>query len=245
SAPPTIGFLGNSLIYYNDLPSLLSPLLPHSAHLCLRGGCSLTTLLSKGARHPLTGHALHETVAGLFNGRRFDFVVMNDHSQAPARDETREESLASLRSTYAPQLASSGATPVLMATWSYRVPAKNSEDLGDVPEFTAKLAAGVAEYAALLASLLPSSQAPVVANWGAAALLVHRERRELWERLYDEDNYHPALLGSQLLARVIYVAVFGAEKGRERRDQEVGGGGDDEPTLSYFWTVAERVAGNQ
>ena len=83
-----IAYLGNSFIYYNDLPTTLAALTPPTTvSLVLRGGASLTTLYHSGANHPLTTntHTLFSTVANAFDGNTYDYTIMNDFSQGPAR----------------------------------------------------------------------------------------------------------------------------------------------------------------
>ena len=231
----TLGYLGNSFIYYNDLPTTLRSLrggAVKTSHLCLRGGCSLTSLADEGARHPLVSNTLHETVADMFaDGRQFTFVIMNDFSQGPARLDSRAETVASLNAIYSPLLRQSGASPVIMATWSYRKHEKNSDDLGTVPEFTQRLFEGACEYKAALDA--SGVKAAIVAPCGHAFQTVWEERRELWEALFVEDNYHPSPKGTALIARVIYCAVWGT-----------GGSVDDfvfDEETRYFWDVAERA----
>jgi hypothetical protein len=207
----TFGYLGNSFIYYNDLPRTLHAMHPEiisSSTLVLRGGCSLTTLLTKGAKHPLKTNIQHQTVADMFHPQAiFTYVVMNDYSQGPARPPSRAETIQVLTSTYAPLLLSSDSTPVIMATWSYRAHVNDSDDLGDVHSFTNKLHEGAVQYKAALDSVLPPDKEAIIAPVGRAFAVIHDENPELWRALFDDDEYHPSMKGTDLIACVLSAAL--------------------------------------
>ena len=100
-------------------------------------------------------------VASLLS-RSWHYVVMNDYTQAPAREESRRASVEVLKTQIAPLLEQCGGTPVLLETWAYRAHTKGSDDLGDHAEFTSRLQEGYREYAAALAEVLPEKQKPRV-----------------------------------------------------------------------------------
>jgi len=114
----------------------------------------------------------------------FDFVVMNDHTQSPARSTTRQQTIEVLKSHYVPliqQMAASASaldsassasasasasrqespripTIVFIQTAAYRSPGvKNSDDLGTFDEFTTKLQEGYQEYVDAVVSTASSS----------------------------------------------------------------------------------------
>ena len=98
-----IAFLGNSLTFFNDLPHLLQHILATTTTgiddvkvgCCLRGGQSLPSLLTKGAdmgraKLQIGGRDMYATVEELLTAPGgWDYVVVNDHSQAPARDDAQ------------------------------------------------------------------------------------------------------------------------------------------------------------
>ncbi|KAJ1461921.1 hypothetical protein M885DRAFT_507113 [Pelagophyceae sp. CCMP2097] len=234
-----LAYLGNSFIYYNDLPATLQALHPNridGSSVALRGGASLTSLAAKGARHPLEGHDQFESVETLFaDERKVDYVIFNDFSQGPARAESRDSTITALEHTYAPLLATAEATPVLMATWAYRDPVKGSDDLGDAATFTASLYAGTLMYKAALDASLQLKA--IVAPVGDAFLLVHDERPSLWARLFDDDGFHPSKKGTDLAALVLTAALWGSlsdSASDERMDDW-----DDE--MMFLWDVALRA----
>tara|TARA_B110001452_G_scaffold112509_1_gene93377 strand:- start:398 stop:1303 length:906 start_codon:yes stop_codon:yes gene_type:complete len=213
--PPStrVAFVGNSIIYYNDLPRLIATLGGSVVQdSCLRGGVNFAQLLQKGngmrdkfgADDPGA-----PTVAALL-AEPWDFVVMNDYTQAPARMRTRQASLDVLTSEYLPLLQRSGATPVLLQTWAYREVVKGSGDLGDTVEFTSRLRKGYRAYAVALGAALPASQRPRVAPVGDAFAAVHAERPGLWAELFHTDGFHPSPLGTYLEACVIHATIFGS-----------------------------------
>jgi len=147
----------------------------------------------------------------------WDFVVLNDYTQAPARAETREETVAVLREHYAPlflsqQQSQNGRTvvPVFIQTPAYRVMGiKNSKDLGNFDEMTDRLARGLRAYVETLnqAGIPDCRIAPV----GEAYRYIHRHNPELWTKLYSHDDFHPSPYGTWLQACVVYCTCFGGD----------------------------------
>lgn len=208
-----VAFLGNSIIYFNDVPRLIEAISGGAIEQdsCLRGGVSFGQLMERGngMRKKFPGDAGAPSVAALLSSS-WDFVVMNDFTQAPAREATRQEGIEVLRTQLAPLIARSGATPVLLQTWAYREVVKGSGDLGDTSEFTRRLAEGYRAYAAELAAALPAAQLPRIAPVGAAFAAVHAARPELWRALFHTDGFHPSPLGSFLEACTIHTTIFGS-----------------------------------
>ena len=142
AAPPTppvaplrrVAFIGNSYLYYNDLPRLFQVLTvaddaikPSSADGqdgkvtigdCLRGGTSIPSLLAQGngmrnkfssrpaSRSPGGSYDIGApTVSDLLTARGpWDALVINDYSQAATRPWTRAESVAALETEIAPMI---------------------------------------------------------------------------------------------------------------------------------------------
>ena len=161
-----VAFFGNSILYYNDTPRLIESLSGGSVeqNSCLRGGVTFEQLLSKGNGMDVKFVSEDKgapDVASLLS-RSWHYVVMNDYTQAPAREESRRASVEVLKTQIAPLLEQCGGTPVLLETWAYRAHTKGSDDLGDHAEFTSRLQEGYREYAAALAEVLPEKQKPRV-----------------------------------------------------------------------------------
>ena len=114
SNPIHIAYAGNSMIYFHDTPRFFANLATKrrvaSHDCCLRGGASLPSLFREGNGMRTKFRTLREsetdigssTVSAMLSSRQYDFLIMNDYTQAPARIERREETLSSLQSDYLP-----------------------------------------------------------------------------------------------------------------------------------------------
>lgn len=221
-----VAFLGNSILYFNDCPRLLEQMLKTKydkvvQDSCLRGGASLPSLWEEGngMRNKFgrsdqakmadgSSDIGAATVQDLLSqkSKKWDFVVMNDYTQAPARAENRESSIEVLQESYGPLLQST--TPVFLQTAAYRKEGANgSEDLGNVHEFTASVKEGYNLYAASLKKFCPDAK---VAPVGDAFLHVHDKlSKELWNKLFYVDDFHPSPHGTWLEACVLYSTMTG------------------------------------
>ena len=216
-----VGFLGNSIQYFNDSPRLLEQMLQrHFEHVhqdsCLRGGATLTSLWREGngmqnkfTRLDPDSDVGAASVQDMLQSHQWDFVILNDYTQGPARKNSRHESAASLKELYSPLLTKCNATPVFLQTAAYRKPTKGSDDLGTVQEFTQSLQEGYDTYAQVLSELLPESQKPVVAPVGQAFLEVYNKDRNLWRKLFYVDDHHPSPHGTWLQVCVLYCVLVG------------------------------------
>ena len=246
SSTISIGFLGNSILYYNDAPRLIEYMLKLKSQQwnavfqdsCLRGGASFITLLEKGngmAEKFATPNARREedgsydigapTVPTLLaettttaeqSDKPWDYIIMNDYTQAPARNETRNETIKILQEKYLPMIDTNLTTVVFLQTAAYRRHVKNSDDLGNFDEFTRRLYEGYNEYA----KHIPNSK---VAPVGQAYQYIKNHEKELgydssdaddetqtfWYKLYQDDNFHPSPHGTLLEASVIYCTITG------------------------------------
>jgi hypothetical protein len=220
----SIAFVGNSILYYNDCPRLLEQLLQCSypkvtQESCLCGGASLPTLARRGGdahvfdnpngKNRNEKSSASSTVKELVQSRPWDYVVLQDHTQAPCRDATREETKQVLKSYYAPLLVSNQVVDtsvvVLLQTATYRSPGtNNSQDLGDTLEFYTKLQEGYKEYATVLNGEGVSTR---IAPVGAAFEFVRQHNLRLWTMLYDKDDVHYSPHGTWLQACVLYCTI--------------------------------------
>jgi len=216
-----VAHLGNSIQYYNDCPRLLEHLLKLkyeqvTQDSCLRGGASLVSLSQKGngmtrkfrtppaKRLDGTYDTGAPTVVDLLRPK-WDFVVLNDHTQAPARMDVRAKSKRILQSVYLPLLSKlddGTVTPtvVFLMTAAYRIPVNDSDEIGTYDIFTAKLREGYAEYQALI----PGSK---VAPVGLAYQYLHQHHPIVWEGLYARDDFHPSPHGTLLEAYVLFATI--------------------------------------
>ncbi|KAL3806889.1 hypothetical protein ACHAXA_009584 [Cyclostephanos tholiformis] len=198
-------------------------------------------------------------------GGRWNYVVMNDHSQGPARFVGRMAAVEVLREKYLPLILRNRATPIIIETFAYRYHGiDDSSDLGSTTrEFQMRVSDGVKSYVEALRSdwgNAPGSIVPRIAPVGTAFLRVHDEDHELWEGLFDPyDNFHPSPSGTFLQGCVLHWTMFGsppplpltdddiAELWRDARvmhDIRDGPIGPPLPSVKaaeYLWNVAREI----
>ena len=144
----------------------------------------------------------------------WDFVVLNDQTNTPAMSEDREKSEHVLKYVYAPYFNKMKARPVLLMTHAYAYNASVDFDSDyddtwqDVPTFTSALYFGYQRYADTLSQALPKSQAPLIAPAGLAFLTVWEENRDMWEKLFFVDGFHPTPHGTFLIGCVLYATLY-------------------------------------
>lgn len=141
---------------------------------------------------------------------KWDFIMMNDHTQSPARSSSREKTIQLLQSEYVPLIRQCGGIPILLMTAAYRRRGvMNSDDLGSFHEFTNQTYEGYLALADAMSQVLPSSQQPRIAPVGLAFQKVYLEDRRMWERLYHYDDFHPSPHGTFLQGCVLHFVMFG------------------------------------
>jgi len=211
-----VAYVGNSIIYFNDTPNVVDRCSDvdqiHSC--CMRGGGSLCSLIEMGSNMKKVfkdgSDYGPDRLEGLLVenngdvGENWDFVVMNDFTQSPARKETRFATLNILSKYYAPKLSKS--TVILLETWGYVEEGVNaSEDLGTFEEFQDDLVQGYKAYKKLLEKCNVQCR---VAKVGSVFKRVKELDEDLWKRLYFVDKYHPSPLGTYLSSCVIHKTMF-------------------------------------
>ena len=228
-----IAFAGNSMLYFNDCPRLVQQMLEEKVTVhqdsCLRGGATLSSLWKNGngmVQKFATKAALideenvdsknsqnydigSKTVDEMLSSRKgWDFLVLNDHTQSPARQDTMEQTEKALRERYAPSILRNNVmTTILVQTPAYRVAGlKESEDLGSFDEMTNLVAEGLRSYKETLEGegIADCRIAPV----GEAYRYLHDNNKDLWEKLYSHDDFHPSPHGTWLEACVIFCTCF-------------------------------------
>ena len=243
SEPVHIAYAGNSMIYFHDTPRMFTNLATKrrvaSQDSCLRGGASLPSLFLEGNGMRNKFRALRKsevdigspTVSEMLSSKQYDFLVMNDYTQAPARMERRQKTIASLQSDYLSLIQKCGATPVFIITPAYRKPVNNSTDLGSPEEFTLRTKQGCEAYATALNELLPETQKCRVAPVGLAFLKIRKENPRMWERLFHVDDFHPSPHGTFLQGCVLHWTLFGC--GPDNIDY-----GDGASNIEDLWSDA-------
>ena len=197
------------------------------------------------------------------NKDRWDYVVVNDHTQGPARPVSQKKHEQILLDKYLPLIIDNGATPIIIETHAYRYPGiNNSEDLGSTPhEFTHLVRKGVQSYIHALRTKLPETIQPRMAPVGTAFLHVHDDNYKVWESLFDPyDHFHPSPSGTFLQGCVLHWTMFDSPPPLPRSDEEIrdlwkdarvmhdvkknGDQGPPLPTMieaEYLWNVAKII----
>lgn len=210
------------MLYFNDCPRLLARMISVSQSVeqdsCLRPNASLSSLWTDGngmqdkfrspaARLPngCSFDVGSPSVETLLSSSSWDIVVLNDHSQAPLRMESKEKSMRALRRHYVPLVGRSQV--VFLQTAAYREPIiNNSGDLGDFEEFEAGLFSGYMDYKRCLeASGFSNAR---IAPFGKAVRFVKHQNPSLWQKLYGKDGYHPSPHGTWLMACVLHCTIL-------------------------------------
>jgi len=235
---------------------------------CLRGGSTLPSLWKDGngmakkfASRPESIIAGDDgfdigtpTVFDLLkasdtNLRYWDFIVVNDYTQSPARNERKQESKTALETHYLPAIAdgmeasrndgkgvNTTTTVVFLQTAAYKTPVKNSADLGSFDDFTKALEEGYDEYVALTEVFAaqrfptghPNTLKATVAPLGRAYQIIRDEHHELWSKaMYANDGFHPSPHGTLLEACILHCIVTGGQKFAFFEDQDDDSGMDD------------------
>ena len=231
------------MIYFHDTPRMFTNLATKrrvaSQDSCLRGGASLPSLFLEGNGMRNKFRTLRKsevdigspTVSEMLSSKQSDFLVMNDYTQAPARMDLRQKTIASLQSDYLPLIQKCGATPVFIITPAYRKPVNNSTDLGSPEEFTMRTKQGCEAYASALDESLPETQKCRVAPVGLAFLKIRKENPKMWERLFHVDDFHPSPHGTFLQGCVLHWTLFGC--GPDNIDY-----GNGASSIEHLWNDA-------
>jgi hypothetical protein len=114
----SLAFIGNSLCYFNDLPHSIAQRQaatqqPNLRLGCLlKGGSSLPATLASGGDEYFPD--CHASIDALLARGPWPTVVLQDHTQAPARLDSRATSVAVLRDQFVPALLQAGTKTVVM-----------------------------------------------------------------------------------------------------------------------------------
>lgn len=179
-------FIGNSYTFYNDMVRMVRSI-------ALSNGKKLAVKMVAHGGWTLKQHAVSEETVNAIKEGGWDFVVLQEHSQGPAREKEWVQenvykaaySLDSLR-----QLYNVRGKTVFYMTWGHEI---------DTYRQTQQR---LAQSYLKITTLLRAWCAPVGMAW----------KRVLSENsgvvLYDPDHSHPSLAGSYLAANVFYSVFF-------------------------------------
>ncbi len=173
-------FIGNSLTYVNDLPKMVAELARAGKQRPLKyeretpGGCTLE-------KHWKDGKALAK-----IQSRKWDFVVLQDQSQAPL---VKLDSMFDHAKKFDAEIKKQGAKTLLYMTWALR----NKPD--DQP--------AISKAYLDLSRDLKAELAPVGNAWEAA---IKADGKLV---LHEKDQKHPSPTGTCLAACVFYATIYG------------------------------------
>ena len=210
-APLRVAWIGNSYVYFSELPSMVAGLL--RAH-----GQNVTHGQVTVGGQTLTGHAQDERVAQLLR-EPWDIVVLQDNSSVPGlgtQDAEVAASEASLTDVIAPLVRAAGATPLLYATWGHRHGCVYQSKRAQFPDYATMQRETTAGYERFLHLLGADARLAPVGN---AFERIHSEEIDagrdplgassLFSRCFAPDNFHPSRLGTYLAACVFALVLAG------------------------------------
>lgn len=178
--------LGNSYIFTNDMPEMLSELTGAEVVQHTRGGARLSEQLN-----PKTEMGARTLKA--FAEERWDYVVLQEMSKAPV---TTKEKFLETVALLCDKIHSIGAVPVFYLTWAYQKDGQQLKKAGfDYDEMYQDLQDAYREAA--------SNGNALLADVGTAFY-----ERSMMENLYAEDGSHPNEAGSRLAAKTIASVIL-------------------------------------
>jgi hypothetical protein len=183
-SPARVLFIGNSLTYFNDLPTLMTRLADQV------GDSALETAMVARPDYSLSDHWNEGTALAELRAKRWDYVVMQ---QGPSSLPENAELLRVWAERFDPVVRKAGAQPVLYMVWPSL---SRASDLERVRE---SYRAAAAEVNGIFA---PAGDALGLAR--AADPLAP---------VYGPDGFHPSLEGSYVAAVVLLARVRGIEPG--------------------------------
>ena len=179
-------FIGNSYIYFNNLPALLSRL----AEIDRNGPAIETTRVAEGGwsleRHWEARNALRK-----IDESRWDYVVLQEQSQRPI---VCREAMFQYARLFDAEIKKVGARTLFYLTWARENRPADQAALSDAYQ--------------TIAQELHAAVAPVGAAWQEA------RGQDPNLRLYQEDHSHPSASGTYLAA-LVFLAVLRGDLPRE------------------------------
>ena len=187
-------FLGNSYVYYNDLPDMLTKLALSGGHNLFvdsitKGGAKLEEFLCK--ENELCG-ALASKIDDKWN-----YVVLQEQSQIPAILEKREEIMYPSVRVLNKKIKDYGGETVLFMTWGRHF-GDTENGFDSFESMQEALKVGYTTIAEEIKALL----APVGIAWAKAKKIDNDIA------LWDKDYSHPSVMGTYLTACVFYSVIL-------------------------------------
>ncbi len=181
AAQTKILFVGNSLTYTNDLPSLVRSI-------AKADGVTLNADMIAFANYALEDHWNEKNVSGALEKTRYDFVIFQ---QGPSALQTSRQNLMEYTLRFSSLCQSRQAQMCLYAVWPS---VERSFDF---------------DNAILSYAMAADSSSSILLPAGEAWKQVLSKKKNF--PLYSPDGFHPSIHGSYLAAMVIYATIFKKE----------------------------------
>lgn len=184
-------FLGNSYVYVNDLPNVLSNLAQSGGYELItdhitRGGAKLKDFLCREDE-------LNSDLNYKLKENQWDYVVLQEQSQVPAiPSKCKNEMYPSVR-LLNDNIKSCGAKTILFMTWGRQF-GDDENGFENFESMQQALTEGYTTIANEISSLISPA--------GLAWLKAKQKNADI--ALWDEDCSHPSILGTYLTACVFY-----------------------------------------
>lgn len=214
--------IGNSFTFFSNAPSMLKELAWSQGHYfdikaSLKGGQTL-------GQH--TTRVLSNKLA---KDGGYDFAILQDQSQTPARYAADPEKYSNVPEDYLKLCGiirqnSPECRIIMEQTWAY--PSQRFGGFNDFGTFTQLLNEGASNMAA--------TNNGAVSPIGKAYEIVYNENKDI--RLYDTDNKHQSHYGTYLKACVNYLMIIGKPFSGKPADC-----GLEPEKAEYLRSIAERV----
>lgn len=187
-------FLGNSYVYYNDLPAILTNLALSGGHdlfvdSITKGGSMLSEFLSEDSD-------LCNTLADKLGDEKWDFIVLQEQSQVPANLQKRKELMYPSIRLLNKKIEDNGGKTVLFMTWG-----RHFGDFENGFENFESMQESLKVGYTIISQEIKALLAPVGIAWSKAKMI--DDNIALWV----EDGSHPSIMGTYLTACVFY-ALF-------------------------------------
>ena len=215
--------IGNSFTYFHGSPAMLKEIAWNEGHYLdisasLKGGWTMAKHLSLAMTEDLVAEG------------GYDYVLLQDQSQAPAKvGKDRKENAQLVKDMAAMahkvRTMSPGCKPIVECTWAY-----SGKDNGGFESYEAFYAYAKKGAKIMAKSVGKSLISPIVDAFD----LVRKEHPDI--NLYHTDNYHQSKEGSYLKSCVNYLMLFGEPFGDNPADCLI-----DKDVAAYLREVAERV----
>ena len=192
-------FLGNSYIYVNDLPTLISNLATSSGDILIKDQ-------NTPGGYTMEGHSTNTTSLSKISSDNWDFVVIQDQSQRPSFPPSQVETEVF---PYAKILNDSVvANDTCSETLFFMTWGRQNGDQDNCQYYTP-----LCTYEGMQQRLRESYLQMGVDNFASVAPvgMAWKKARELTNdtiNLYSSDESHPSIYGSYLAACVFYASIF-------------------------------------